>query len=82
MNVSNKRLAEVEAARQHGIHNFPLLVTSESLAAHLLGPEVGQRVISLEQGTLGFSSINSFMSCSLYVPIALLLPVWMLLLLR
>ena len=53
MNVSKKRLAEVAAARDHDIHSFPLLVTSESLATHLLGPKVGRRALSLENGTSG-----------------------------
>ena len=51
VNVSNKKLAEVDAAKDHDIHEFSLLVTPESLADHLLGPEVGRRALSLEKGT-------------------------------
>ena len=54
--IPNKRIVEVAAARDHSIHSFPLLVTSESLVAHLLGPEVGQRDLSLEKGTYKLSS--------------------------
>ena len=49
--VSAKRLAEVDAAKDNGVHEFSLLVTPESLADHLLGPEVGRRALSLEKGT-------------------------------
>ena len=49
--ASAQRLAVVEAAKKHSIHEFPLLVTPESLADHLLGPEVGRRALAQEKGT-------------------------------
>ena len=48
--ASAHRLAAVEAAKKHGIHEFSLLVTLESLADHLLGPEVGRRALAQEKG--------------------------------
>ena len=48
--ASSQRLAVLEAARKHNIHEFSLLVTPESLADHLLGPEVGRRALAQEEG--------------------------------
>ena len=47
--ASAQRLAAVEAAKKHDIHEFSLLVTPESLADHLLGPEVGRRALAQEK---------------------------------
>ena len=48
--ASAQRLAVVEAAKKHDILEFSLLVTPESLAGHLLGPEVGRRALVQEEG--------------------------------
>ena len=48
--ASAQRLAVVEASKKHSIHEFSLLVTPESLADHLLVPEVGIRALAQEEG--------------------------------
>ena len=55
MGVNKEERESIKVAKSHDVRSVKLLLTNESLADYLLGPEVGSMSLALERGIFGLS---------------------------
>jgi hypothetical protein len=51
--VNKEERESIKVAKSHDVRSVKLLLTNESLADYLLGPEVGSMSLALERGIFG-----------------------------